>query len=386
MNDRAKTQSRTCTKLALLVGSNPLPNYLAAMALKAREVVLVYTPETAEPRDRLRAVLVKKGLTVTESCIEDATDARLIRDACTKLDADHLHYSGGTKPMAAHARMTVVKEDEQASYLDERQGLLRFENGCDCQLSDMDFALTLDVLLELHGTTRNASTDTRPAPTEQDAKTLAKWILEDPSRVSLILDHFKPLDQGKRKNLPLTDAKGRPFTFEGPALSVAKVPEDGWSKKTYEHWLDFFCGTWLEMWTESVLRGCLGNTAPPIEVGVNCTRNDVPFEIDVVFVRGHRLSAISCTTDSTKGLCKSKLFEIAMRCRQMGGDLARSALVCMLDGNDSRGTFVEQLRADIASVWDAPNMPQVFGLADLREWAGIGQAPDTARLKEWLDS
>ena len=385
MNPRDESASRTCTKVALLVGSNPLPNYLAAIALEAKEVVLLYTPETGEPRDRLKAALEKRGLTVAARCIQDATDARSIRDACRDLVTDHLHYSGGTKPMAAHARMTV-NEDSRASYLDERRGLLRFENGYDRSLTDIDFGLTLDVLLELHGTSRNASTVTDQIPTEQDAETLATWILKDPNRANSILDHFKPIADGKRKDLSLTDAKGRPFTFKGPALSVAKVPEDPWNNKTYEHWRDFLCGTWLEMWTASAVRQCLENAAPPIEVGVNCTRNNVPFEIDVALVRGHRLYAISCTTDSTKGLCKSKLFEIAMRSRQMGGDLARCALVCMLDGNDSRGTFVEQLRADIASVWDAPNTPQVFGLADLREWAGIGQAPDTARLMEWLDS
>jgi len=75
-----------------------------------------------------------------------------------------------------------------------------------------------------------------------------------------------------------------------------------------------------------------------------------------------------------------------MRARQMGGDLARSTLVSLLDGSDAKGTYVDQLRADIASVWDAPNVPRVFGLADLREWAGTTGAPNLGSLKEWLDS
>jgi hypothetical protein len=33
---------RRADRLALLVGGNPLPNYLAAMLLRPREVILVY--------------------------------------------------------------------------------------------------------------------------------------------------------------------------------------------------------------------------------------------------------------------------------------------------------------------------------------------------------
>jgi hypothetical protein len=69
----------------------------------------------------------------------------------------------------------------------------------------------------------------------------------------------------------------------------------------------------------------------------------------------------------------------------MGGDLARSALVCLLDGGDNKGPFVEQLRSHMASVWDAPNPPAVFGLTDLREWAGTSGSPNLGTLREWLN-
>jgi hypothetical protein len=98
------------------------------------------------------------------------------------------------------------------------------------------------------------------------------------------------------------------------------------------------------------------------------------------------LYVLSCTTDSKKARCKSKLFEVAMRARQMGGDLARSALVCFLDGDDASGPYIDQLRSDIASLWEAPNVPAAFGLADLREWAGGGDRPNLATLQKWLES
>jgi hypothetical protein len=75
-----------------------------------------------------------------------------------------------------------------------------------------------------------------------------------------------------------------------------------------------------------------------------------------------------------------------MRSRQVGGDLARSALVCLLDGSDSKEAYAEQLRADIASLWDAPNVPHIFALADLQEWAGVHGQPNSETLQKWLDS
>src|SRR5690606_10157904 len=119
-----------------------------------------------------------------------------------------------------------------------------------------------------------------------------------------------------------------------------------------------------------------------VEASVTCERDKpvkTEFEVDVALIRGHRLYVVSCTTAQEKALCKSKLFEVAMRARHMGGDLARSALVCLRDD-------VGQLRSDIASVWDAPNGPAVFGLADLREWAGTYGPTNTGSLMDWLNS
>ena len=68
--------ARRCQKLAVLVGSNPLPNYIAATMLQPTEVVLLYSPETQGPRDHLRTAFTGKGIGVSEVCIDDATDAR----------------------------------------------------------------------------------------------------------------------------------------------------------------------------------------------------------------------------------------------------------------------------------------------------------------------
>ena len=64
--------------LILLVGSNPLPNYLAACALRPRRIALVHTAETKDAKDRLRRELERtlcKSVTLDEPFVEDASCA-----------------------------------------------------------------------------------------------------------------------------------------------------------------------------------------------------------------------------------------------------------------------------------------------------------------------
>ena len=46
-------ENRNVKHLALLVGSSPLPNYLAVQMLRPQKLWPIYTPETKEVKDRL---------------------------------------------------------------------------------------------------------------------------------------------------------------------------------------------------------------------------------------------------------------------------------------------------------------------------------------------
>jgi hypothetical protein len=375
-------------RLLLLVGSNPLPNYLAAVALKARKVIALHSPETAEPSKRLKEELERRSIAVETLAIDDATDARKVAAEVRKARPDHVHYSGGTKTMAAHALRAAGLQESQASYLDERKGWLRFDNGVHVPLDKCNLGLTLDVVLRLHGIKRLPTSEAvAGGPTEGDVDALGRGVLSEPKLASELYERLRP----KGKRLSIKDAKEKPFEpgRHGLVLSVARIPASDWDKRRYETWDDFLCGGWLERWTAEMIRQCLGKDAPSPEVGVVCKR-EAPrsgqFEIDVALLRGHRLYVLSCTTARKKALCKAKLFEVAMRSRQMGGDLARSALVCLLDKGPQGEDYVEELRADIAGLWDAPNVPQVFGLADLREWEGASGDRNLSTLNGWLDS
>jgi len=387
---------RRVNRLALLVGSNPLPNYLAAVILEPREVVLIYSPQTCIPRKHLEAALRERApeLEMSKEPICDATNAQEIRDVCKALDVDHLHYSGGTKPMAAHALQVCGLDDDQVSYLDERKACLRFADGFDIYLHQRELGLTLDRILGLHGVSRQQSKPDTGAPTDSDSDAIAAAVFRDPSHPSL-LNKLRNVavrgDGDGGKGRTVTDARCTPWDpkDEGLSLSVARVPDHDWTDNRWKNWCAFLKGGWLERWTAGRIGASMGRGSSEIDVGVDCQRTGqrpAQFEIDVALVRGHRLYVVSCTTERKKAQCKAKLFEVAMRARQMGGDLARSALVSLLAGRDEKGPYIEQLRSDIEGIWDAPNTPRAFGLDDLHEWAGVNAAPNLQLLENWLES
>ena len=383
-------QQRICKQLFLLVGSNPLPNLLAAIILKPESICLFYSPETESVKNHLLDTLKSKvGMeNLSEKCIANATDPTAVRQAFKLIsDGAHLHYTGGTKIMAAHARMAFGEaggKEAQASYLDERNTVLRFDDGYAIDLSKKELKLTIDEILGLHGIIiLPKGEQPKPEPTEHDVKRIVEGSMKDPELARKLYNIYR--EEGKPRSF--NKAKQEPVKLEDFVndLSIQQLPEIGWTKNTYEKWCDFLGGGWLERWCCDLVRDVAKESE--VHVSVDCKRtNGRQFEIDVALVRGHRLYVISCTTDTKIRLCKSKLFEVSLRARQLGGDLARSALVCLLHGSNDKGSYVDQLRNDVEDIWAASNTPQVFCLDDLKEWAGIDSKPNVGTLQKWLES
>jgi len=397
-------QRRDAT-LVLLVGSNPLPNYLAACALRPTRIALVYTAETEEAKRRLRrelAHVLGEGATFDEPFVEDATCATKVRrvlDPLMASDCDRdvvLNYTGGTKVMAAHARLAFYKAKgklEHASYLDEggrdksgkdHQPRLRFDDGNSTPLSTYpEIPLTLALLLALHGITHKPRKSKDPAPTAGDAGAILCGVLRDIGLAERLYQERQRLTElGKPKaaiNNPF-----KPADF-GLTLTLGQVPDSAeMSRGAYDQWYKFVGGEWLEEWLGTQIRALDLAPVPEITVGVNAYRGEkqAQLEVDVAVIRGHRSYFVSCTTDTSKPICKSKLFEVAVRSRQLGGDLARAALVCLADD----GT-VSALQGDVDDVWGASNTTQVFGLSDVRAWSDYeGKQPNHHSLKTWLES
>jgi len=382
----------------LLVGANPLPNYLAAAVLRPRRVVLVFSGETTGPRDRLAAELAGRlGVEeVASRLVEDPTCAAAVRDRLRGLagseaarGALHLNYTGGTKVMAVHARAALGDQgdlrDAAMSYLDDRGGRLRFDDGHDENLPAG--LVDLDTVMALQGMEpkRERPSTGEGLPTERDLAELAARVLDEPDLAGRLYARFR--DKAGNRLSRTKVPPFRPGEKEGLRLSQPEIPGSDWSSDRYEHWVEYLGGRWLDEWVGGLVRG-LG-VAQDVRVSLKRIKDRREFELDVVALRDNRVYVVSCTTDPTARLCKSKLFEVALRARQLGGDLARSAVACLLpDPGPANPSSVGPagVEDDGKAAWDAPNPPRVFGLSHLRAWHGQGGPPDLSGLKTWLRS
>jgi hypothetical protein len=352
-------KSKSVQKLILLIGSNPMPNFISVLMFKPQKVWFCYTPQTKDVKKRLQSVLNKKyTFESKEIYISDAGDSEAVRKAFQEIDIDentYLNYTGGTKVMAAQARM-IFKEiggqHSHAFYVYDRETIIRFDNGREIAFKDINWKFEIKDILSLH----NIEIDNQKIPTEEEielSREIANFIL-----------NLKEEDIAQNKNESELKRK-----FQGKYSEVSE---------------SFFRrGDWLEIWTERLIGGLIREDAnSSIHVSLYCRRENRLFEIDVVAIYKHRIYVISCTISHKLDKCKSKLFEVALRSRQLGGDLARSAFVCLIYGEDDQGAYIDQLRNDIKDFWDTPNTPRVFGLDHLREWMN-GRLKS---LKEWLEN
>jgi len=151
--------------LILLVGGNPLPNYVAARVLTKEnaKVSLIYSKDSRTIAERLKEVL--SGLfefASTEPVDESRADSiqRQVKRALSQfpdVGVVGLHYTGGTKAMAVHAYRAVEawakSNNRQAifSYLDARTHKIVFDSPSDEVYVGGKLALTLNEMLDLHG-------------------------------------------------------------------------------------------------------------------------------------------------------------------------------------------------------------------------------------------
>ena len=397
-------QAKKFPVLLLLVGSNPLPNYLVACALKPERLVLVYTSATKWAYDRLVEALDQcAGLGEVEiepAFVSEPNSAVTMKRALRPWLDDAkkpsqgfpqiwLNYTGGTKVMAAQARLIFERaggESRHASYLDEggaeQEPTLRFDDGSSQPLSNYPrLTLNLQAILMLHGIHARPRSSKPPAPSEQDALAILEGVLHRPELAAELHKERRRFEDAIAAKLPWKDLP--PFVGEkhGLELSLSAFPNTSLSRAAFEQWYSFIGGEWLEAWTGSQLRALVPEA--DITVGINAFRGEAKaqFEVDAALVRGHRSYFISCTTAQEKHLCKTKAFEIAVRARHLGGDLARSALVCLAGDKHTRA-----LQHDIHELWGASNSTRVFGFSDVCRWSNIDGPPNLSDLQHWLAS
>jgi hypothetical protein len=327
--------------LFLLIGENPLPNYVAAKLLSkpfsdgraniSPILALIYSEETESYGKNLEGVLGKQDFRYCPIKVDPSDYYDISEKISSQLATVNskvsvgLNYTGGTKAMAVHAYRAIKKLRSNAkfSYLDPRKKFMRFDenpqwidiSNVNSQAFDMT-KISLDQFLALH-----------------------EW-----EKMKRSADN--PI---KTIRCELTD------------LDFANFPN--FNGDMFE---DYILNIVLDLKDECYLHDIGANFVVSVP-----KENQIPFfEIDVVAIRGYQLFAISCTLEGRgnsagKELRKSKLFEIAHRAKQLGGAEAQIGLICLAD-EDRTKLLKKQLRNDHIGVWGKADFKNVR--TKLKSW------------------
>lgn len=385
MNSNDHNILKKVDHLFLLVGENPLPNYVAVRTLLETKgtAYLVYTNQTRSQKDRLKNLI--HGVSSQEVTLDkpgsDSNKSNAhriyttVKEHAGKIPSDKLiglHYTGGTNPMAIHAYRAIfdLRNTEAVySYLDAKTLEIFIDNpNSDSYHRGVQLEVSLEELFKLHKyewqenkkplsepiLADAAAEFVRLYQNEEIAKTwrtwsnthrynnygelkkakdseTGQWKLEDElSKLSLSLKGVHPdIIEVLRQQLDASETQ--------ISLKLTKAKGFNSCQQVCE-WLG---GIWLEHYVLQQVKELtedlqLGESKMSFVIKKSQTWEGGVFEFDVAFMRNYQLFAISCTTSKDATECKRKLFEAYTRAKQLGGDEARVALVCCCDDDPSK--------------------------------------------------
>jgi len=425
--------------LFLLIGENPLPNYVAANLLlrEGGKPYLVFSERTEKPAERLKEEL---GLTDNEMISLNNNEANAyeikkrirekIKEIQREIISKHpeknqfgLNYTGGTKAMAAHAYQAFLFPDEKDSkiqlnpppifsYLDSsslKMLIDQRENPIPLDIPKPRLELSLEKLFKLHGLSLSKPPKNEVTLTElveaivKNNELWREWCknelyIQGRQREKItqtkveneIETYFKFGDWKNHKELSnvsfsitglpediISIMKHKKMISQDETLSIKHLrdlnifPKPSKNENIPKEICKWFEGVWLEDYVLQQLTK-IQKQCSLDEIGMSFNfpekEDKAFFEFDVACLRGYQLFAISCTTDNTDSLCKSKLFEAYNRARLMGGDEARVTLVCYSD----KSKKIEQ--AFMSQIPD--HKVKVFGSGDIVDLS--------EKLKNWI--
>ncbi len=385
--------------LFLLVGANPLPNYVAGrlLAKPGATLYLLHSDEeksTHDIADRLKSALAAchsdltislRGIPRADPRIIHAKMEALLKEVSPRADVG-LNYTGGTKPMAVHVYHALRQTYPRGcfSYLDAASlAMVIQREGTPTQRVPVGREVKLDfqTLFDLHGYEVG---NFRRDPEHPELYHAITKVCATPQGFHEWKGQWHKQKQSKgwlQSGRPLTNL---PTRSEYPHLAPIIEVFERWGEKSeqisqhlglssLDSCYTWFNGTWLEEYTFECLSKVakqlaiqtIGIDLKPMPVDRREKERPKNLQLDVAAIVGYQLFAISCiASEQQGGETKKHLFEVFVRARQVGGDEARIGLVCCVPKP-------ADLQAEVEETWDAEGKIRVFGqdqLLDLPAW------------------
>lgn len=339
--------------LVLLVGTNPLPNYVVANFFCARNhnlkrIWLIQSEKkdnqegTVKLADWLVEVLEnecseikKKGIEFKRTSISEIGSANIIKNEIestvvadyrsrTDKSGIHLNYTGGTKAMSVHVYRTLEKQLGDSctfSYLDAREFRLVMDESDDRtgDLRDL-VSISYDNLLRLHGGFEKGCMSNSCTPVLYD-----RFV----QRLTLSDEEFK-------KAAGAADGNCLENYVANAIQNGINNDEEFKDKKVYVSKNRTICNT---------------------------SEKRKHFEVDILLVYGYQVYNISCYAGNKEDGPKMRGMEALHRAAQIGGDEGRGILVTLLDEEK-----VDNLRDDLLTFdGSAKEKLLILGKDDIEE-------------------
>lgn len=378
----AKIEDYKVNHLFLLMGENPLPNYIAALSLLNKDCTayLVHTDRTKLQAQRLQQVIAEDNYFKEPRLVDlgdRQADAHYIWQQIYPFlqymnSSIGLNYTGGTKAMSVHAYRVIehFAPESVFSYLDANTLEIYFDRK-DAESDRIKILpqISLSQIFKLHGLLwREPPSDQpiRPDIATQFAKLYQnpdgeiawkEWRRYFRSRTRIDNQWKSELELQRLSAISMRDL---PSAFQLALESMGATNQSLQLSQTCNHgfpsctnvceWLD---GIWLEHYVLAQVQQIAKSAdiqeckmSFRIDEKASQSRRWEKFEFDVAFVRNYQLFALSCTTVSDRSTCKNKLFEAHTRAKQLGGAEARVGLVCCHNFPDSLRSELEVERRD----------------------------------------
>lgn len=419
--------------LILLVGSNPLPNLVVADVLvkEGGSVYLLCTNETSTLAGNLKTMIAQKknlmnnqvqvmNINTIEGTQIKAPTSTSIADRIKEISSPitegfiGLNYTGGTKFMGIHSYLALKayaneldkacknEIQVQLSYLDAaNMSLIIDEQKSSITLRNKT-NIFFDDIIKLHGWSYQKKPSDNPKhldcanyileimlKNESEWKTWRGWLRKVRNETGQPPSKKKQSFKVEQDEQVVCNIFGQiTGNIQATCNSLCfDIPKIGEPEKAFK---------WLEGgWFEDIVFDTLQKT----EFYINDTsfkfdellldiemksESGVETQIDVIARIDFQFFLFSITTDDTKGLCKSKLMEANIRARQIAGDEACAALICLADKRTSGA-----IQNELSSLFEGKkDKIHVFGRDDWKnDENDEGNKPRiVSEIRDWVST